>query len=180
MRTVNIMPLITLLSLPLIGCNGRVTHAKSANAHAFFEQKEVSVALVLKKQNSEQYIESSLHMACHYAEDDSHSIFVDNTIRTPVLKLRDNRSSFQLTTPQCSRARDSNGSVKTRILTDETAPLSSYLALPLDAGVAFSCSVLGSEIHGFWILLEKSHLQIFPFKFLLSTDLEQHFEKVFK
>ena len=173
------MPLITLLSL-LIVCNGCIAHAKSTYSHAVFEQKDVSMSLVLKKKNSEQYVESSLYTACHSPEDDSHSIFVDNTIRTPVLKLRGNHSSFQLTTPQCSRARDSNGSIKTRILTDETAPLSSFLALPLDTGVAFSCSVSGREIHGFWILLEKSHLQIFPFKFLLSTDLEQHFEKVFK
>lgn len=173
------MPLITLLSL-LIVCNGCIAHAKSTYSHAVFEQKDVSMSLVLKKKNSEQYVESSLYTACHYTEDDSHSIFVDNTIRTPVLKLRGNHSSFQLTTPQCSRARDSNGSIKTRILTDETAPLSSFLALPLDTGVAFSCSVSGREIHGFWILLEKSHLQIFPFKFLLSADLEQYFEKVFK
>ena len=161
MRVTNTMPLITLLSL-LIVCNGCIAHAKSTYSHAVFEQKDVSMSLVLKKKNSEQYVESSLYTACHYTEDDSHSIFVDNTIRTPVLKLRGNHSSFQLTTPQCSRARDSNGSIKTRILTDETAPLSSFLALPLDT------------------LLEKSHLQIFPFKFLLSTDLEQHFEKVFK
>lgn len=179
MRVTNTMPLITLLSL-LIVCNGCIAHAKSTYSHAVFEQKDVSMSLVLKKKNSEQYVESSLYTACHYTEDDSHSIFVDNTIRTPVLKLRGNHSSFQLTTPQCSRARDSNGSIKTRILTDETAPLSSFLALPLDTGVAFSCSVSGREIHGFWILLEKSHLQIFPFKFLLSTNLEQHFEKVFK
>lgn len=108
MRVTNTMPLIILLSL-LIVCNGCIAHAKSTYSHAVFEQKDVSMSLVLKKKNSEQYVASSLYTACHYTEDDSHSIFVDNTIRTPVLKLRGNHSSFQLTTPQCSRARDSNG-----------------------------------------------------------------------
>lgn len=143
-------------------------------------EDEVTIICILKRTNLGQYVESSLCTAERFDISDTVSIDRNSVIHTPVLELREGHAKFQLTEQQSKIISNDNMPAKARTLTDDAATLSHYLFPPLDNGVAFSCTISEMELYGFWLLSEKSYLKIFPFRFSLSTDQEQKFEKAFR